>query len=82
MHGHNNTPLARYDFGGRCGGGGGSWFFVMFCDDLLLLFFCGGWGVGGGGLRKAEMGYTLAILFECFERIVIALKTMRILCAV
>ena len=55
----------------------------MFCDDLLLLLlFFGGGGGGGGEFRKAEMGYTLAILFECFERNVIALKTMRILCAV
>ena len=50
MHGHNNTPLARYDFGGRLGVGG--WgvlvFLVMFCDDLLLFL---GWG-GGGDSEK------------------------------
>ena len=64
------------------GGGGGLGFLLCFVMICCCCFFVGGGGWGGGGWRKAEMGYTLAILFECFERIVIALKTMRILCAV
>ena len=67
-------PSKVCQWGGR--GGGVLAFFVLFCDNLgLFLFFV------LGGIMKSWDGLDFSNFFECFERTVISLKTLRILCA-